>query len=425
MAQQTGSYDFRAAKAAADAVADLDTFVRGEAYVPTEDVVAIASYSLADVEAGDSVAGMYELVDGEYVPTQDSVAQAGKDYYKKGVKDYYTRSGSGTEEDPYIYTAASVNEGDSVEGLYELSDRGSFVGQTLAAQDAMQGSLGDLEGRTGELEASHDGMQQSLDSISSTTAELSEAYGGMQQSLDSIGGATTQLSEAHYELAGTVSDLSDALDDATERIDSSLDALADDISGVSSTVVTANIREQAVYCSAPAGTATMQPSTVWADATGEQGEWTSARPQYDAAYPVMFTAIQRQTVAQAETSECSCTDPVIDETTTILDGGRIIANSITASKIDVESLWAALMQAEDLIVGKEDAAHMEASGTRLSFLDGNGNEVAYIEVNESTGESTFYMTRSVVVEDMYFGDGLWKFYRRSNRNMSLKWMGGE
>ena len=50
--------------------------------------------------------------------------------------------------------------------------------------------------------------------------------------------------------------------------------------------------------------------------------------------------------------------------------------------------------------------------------------VAYIAI-DSEGNSTFYMTRSIVVDDMYFGDGLWKFYRRSNRNMSLKWMGGE
>jgi len=28
-----------------------------------------------------------------------------------------------------------------------------------------------------------------------------------------------------------------------------------------------------------------------------------------------------------------------------------------------------------------------------------------------------------VVKEMYFGDGLWKWYKRANNNMSLKWMG--
>ena len=83
------------------------------------------------------------------------------------------------------------------------------------------------------------------------------------------------------------------------------------------------------------------------------------------------------------------------------------------------------MQADELLIGRADSFHIEANGDALLFMDGEGKPAAYIEVDPQTGESTFYMTRSVVVEDMYFGDGLWKFYRRSNRNMSLKWMGGE
>lgn len=50
-------------------------------------------------------------------------------------------------------------------------------------------------------------------------------------------------------------------------------------------------------------------------------------------------------------------------------------------------------------------------------------EVAYIAVDPTTRESTFYMTRSVVVKDLRFGDWLW--YGRRNRNMALKWIGGE
>lgn len=99
-----------------------------------------------------------------------------------------------------------------------------------------------------------------------------------------------------------------------------------------------------------------------------------------------------------------------------------IVGQLTADKIDVDSLRAALLQVASLLVGSDEGFHIEASGSRMSFKDGGGNEVAYIAV-DANGKSTFYMTRSVVVEDMHFGDGKWKFYKRSNNNMSLKWMG--
>lgn len=75
-------------------------------------------------------------------------------------------------------------------------------------------------------------------------------------------------------------------------------------------------------------------------------------------------------------------------------------------------------------LGDADGTHMVASGDHLGFVDSNNNEVAYIDVDQN-GESVFYMTRSVVVKDMFFGDGKWKWYKRDNNNMGLKWMGGE
>ena len=76
---------------------------------------------------------------------------------------------------------------------------------------------------------------------------------------------------------------------------------------------------------------------------------------------------------------------------------------------------------DSMQVGASGGIHMEADATGLSFIDANGYKVAYIEVDSSTGESTFYMTRSVVVKDLTFGN--WKWRERANGNMSLKWMG--
>ena len=165
-----------------------------------------------------------------------------------------------------------------------------------------------------------------------------------------------------------------------------------------------------------------------------------------------------------------------------LHGSHIIAETITASQIDVTSLVAAMLLAEFVQIGATGGTHIEARGDRFSFFAGGsgwdsmtdeylyrlvddptGNpvaqgwyelvdgsyvmttdtvvdaekdyyqytvtsenalpgEVAYIAVDEH-GESMFYMTRSVVVKDLRFGD--WKWFGRKNRNMALKWVGGE
>lgn len=165
-----------------------------------------------------------------------------------------------------------------------------------------------------------------------------------------------------------------------------------------------------------------------------------------------------------------------------LHGSHLIAESVTAAQIDVTSLIAAMLLAQFVQIGATAGTHIEAKGDRLSFFAGgsgwesltdeylyrlveepvgspvvNGwyelvdgeyvmttdvtvdsekdyyrytvtagsalpGEVAYIAVDPTTRESTFYMTRSVVVKDLRFGDWLW--YGRRNRNMALKWVGG-
>lgn len=164
-----------------------------------------------------------------------------------------------------------------------------------------------------------------------------------------------------------------------------------------------------------------------------------------------------------------------------LHGSRIIAESITADQIDVTSLVAAMLLAQTVQIGSSAGTHIEGRGDRFSFfasgygwetmpdeylyrpvtspygspvsngwyelVDGRytltsdttvvagktyyeyivtpssalPGEVAYIAVDPDTNESTFYMTRSVVVKDLRFGNWMW--YGRDNRNMSLKWIG--
>ena len=76
-----------------------------------------------------------------------------------------------------------------------------------------------------------------------------------------------------------------------------------------------------------------------------------------------------------------------------------------------DSLW---------VTADGEGCHLRIKNDRLSFIGTNGQEVAYIAVDENN-ESTFYMTRSVVVKDLRFGNWMW--FGRANSNMALKWVG--
>ena len=98
-------------------------------------------------------------------------------------------------------------------------------------------------------------------------------------------------------------------------------------------------------------------------------------------------------------------------------------DGLTADQIDVnDDLRQALLQVANLVIGSTDGTYISANGNHMSFMSG-GNEVAYIDIDPSTNEAVFYMTRSIVVKDMQFGEGKWKWYKRENGNMSLKWIG--
>lgn len=73
--------------------------------------------------------------------------------------------------------------------------------------------------------------------------------------------------------------------------------------------------------------------------------------------------------------------------------------------------------------GKSNGFHLVLLPTELSLRDPNDLRVAYIEV-DSQGNSLFYVANAVIVDDLRFGGGDWKWAARQNRNLSLKWLGG-
>ena len=102
----------------------------------------------------------------------------------------------------------------------------------------------------------------------------------------------------------------------------------------------ANSREQIIYRSAVSGTTTMAANTTWVTASGNtQNAWTTRRPVYSSSYPVLFVATQRQSVEHKKAgSTCDCTTPVIDQTTTVIDGGHITTGTIDAGVVNVTNI---------------------------------------------------------------------------------------
>jgi hypothetical protein len=109
--------------------------------------------------------------------------------------------------------------------------------------------------------------------------------------------------------------------------------------------------EQYIYISKASGTTSVSGTTTWITENGDkQNTWTTKRPTYNTSYPVLFVAKQKKVVSGTVT----CTTPVKDDTTTIIDGGHITTGTIDASKATITNINGANIKAGTLSIGKID-----------------------------------------------------------------------
>lgn len=145
----------------------------------------------------------------------------------------------------------------------------------------------------------------------------------------------------------------------------------------------ANYREQIIYISKASGTLSVNPNTTWVtDATGNQNTWTTTRPVYSSSYPVLFVATQRQSVSQSSGTTCTCTTPVKDQTTTVIDGGHITTGTIDASQVNVTNI-----NASNINTGTLNAINITGStitGSTLESTSANGS------IKIANGEVDFF-----------------------------------
>lgn len=120
--------------------------------------------------------------------------------------------------------------------------------------------------------------------------------------------------------------------------------------------------EQLIYISKASGTNTVTGTTTWVTETGDvQNTWTTKRPTYNSSYPVLFIAKQKKTVSGTVT----CTTPLKDDTTTVIDGGHITTGTIDASQVTVTNI-----DASEITTGKLNANVIEANSLSISQING-------------------------------------------------------
>lgn len=92
--------------------------------------------------------------------------------------------------------------------------------------------------------------------------------------------------------------------------------------------------EQRIYYRSSSSTAPTAPSSWVTATTTANATWTTKRMQYDRTYKYLYTCIQRKTGSNVITNSTV----LLDDTTTVIDGGNIITGTVTANKISVTEL---------------------------------------------------------------------------------------
>lgn len=156
--------------------------------------------------------------------------------------------------------------------------------------------------------------------------------------------------------------------------------------GAQSSANSASSREQWIYRSAPDGTQSMSPVTVWiSNSDPDQGAWTTTRPQFDPDYPVLFVALQRQSVSQRSSlfNQCDCTTPVVDLTTTVIDGGTITTGKINANFIQTGVLTGGNgVTTLDLLNGNFSTTNATLAGTfKATSANGSYTQISDGRIN--------------------------------------------
>lgn len=228
--------------------------------------------------------------------------------------------------------------------------------------------------------------------------------------------------------ANRISANSITLQQLTQGARQTIEDAASDASDALSAANNANYQEQTIYISKASGTSSVAANTTWCTNTaGSQNTWTTRRPVYNSSYPVLFVATQRQSVTQSSGTTCTCTTPVIDQTTTVIDGGHITTGSIDASLITTGTLSANIIKGGTLKLGglnningaisvydannnlvgqwnKDGITAKSLTADDYVYVDGNANSYLYVPFQLGANDQYFELSSSGFTVSVYGND---------------------
>lgn len=142
----------------------------------------------------------------------------------------------------------------------------------------------------------------------------------------------------------------------------------------------ATVDEQYIYISKASGTTSVASTTTWVTAyTDSQNAWTTKRPTYNSSYPVLFVAKQRKTAFGLVT----CTTPVKDDTTTVIDGGHITTGTIDTNRLNADTIKSNIVQTTDIQASRVMMMSGEQTQSLEAYRESVSNNIGEMVSNET------------------------------------------
>lgn len=354
----------------------------------------------------------------------------------------------GSDSDtPVVQSSATVNPGDFVEvvtengrariygnvsnpsaqiefaneinnnALQALNDAQTASNAAVSAQRSADSAAGAAANAQESANDAATAAGQAIADAATANANANQAIADAAAASTAAGNAQTSANQAASAAASAQADATQALTDAASAS-----------SAASAAQTSAN---QAASAASSAQTSANTANTAAAQAVEDAAAaQASASSASSAAYTAGVAAAVAQAAAEAAQGDIDEMENWFYHDTL---GAHVLGDD-NGYRTDVSSTGMQVVDTSDQqpVVsvgasggqfGKSNGFHLVLLPTELSLRDPNDLRVAYIEV-DSQGNSLFYVANAVIVDDLRFGGGDWKWAARQNRNLSLKWLGG-
>lgn len=343
-----------------------------EAHQQAERATGYANDSLSQLGIVEDVVGTLNWITthATYKLTEDEEVRAGKWYFTKSGDTYnVVVNPTGDPSAQGWYEIDSIDEAVSnyVSSHLALTDAGLWVTKDnqgykiLLANDGMKvyDSAGHLVSTFGESITFDSERPQTIGNNSTYIKWYDSNNDGKADSLE-IAGSNVSIA-SNVTIGGMPTKVSDLTNDSGFQTASDVStAVSNGVSGKADKTDAVGRTQRIYYRKTTSGAPSK--NTTWLSTSGTgYGNWSLKIPQLTSGttkYPYLYTAVQTQTVSQMSGTTCSCSDVLLDDTTTIIDGGTIITGTVNANVMNASlgKFDAALipnLQASSIYVGAD------------------------------------------------------------------------